>query len=183
MPIPVSKPARIITGSIAEGGRIVDDAWTAIETAEGLRALAEDAAVIVPLALWTAEREALLARVGAVGVRLGGHDDPASIAQDVPRLPLVAIDFPKFTDGRGYSIARLLRERHGYTGPLRAVGDVLRDQIFYMLRCGFDQFAPKHDHHLDGALSAYRDFSDAYQTSVDRKQPWFARRATAGASA
>jgi len=126
--------------------------------------------------VWTAEREALLARGTPIGVRLEGQDEPASIADDLDRLSLIAVHFPKFTDGRGYSIGRLLRQRYGYRGPLRAVGDVLRDQLFYMLRCGFDSFALKHDEQVDGALSAYRDFTEAYQTSVDRTVPLFARR-------
>ena len=167
---------KIIEGSIAEGGHVVDDLWTTVDDVDSLRALPDDAAVIVPRSLWSAERDALLVRKGPVGVLLAADDDPADIADDLGQFELVAIDFPKFTDGRGYSIARLLRERHGYTSKLRAVGDVLRDQLFYMLRCGFDAFALKHEDHVDAALSAYRDFSDAYQTAVDRKEPLFVRR-------
>jgi uncharacterized protein (DUF934 family) len=166
----------VVPGSLVDGGRVVDDTWTEVDTPEGLHVLSDDVAVLVPHALWTSERDALIARKATVGVRLENTVDPASIAGDLDHIALIAIDFPKFTDGRGYSIARLLRERHCYTGPLRAVGDVLRDQLFYMLRCGFDSFAMKHQEHVEGALSAYRDFSDAYQTAVDRKQPLFARR-------
>jgi uncharacterized protein (DUF934 family) len=133
----------------------------------------------VPHGLWSTERDALLARGTPIGVRLEPDDDPASIAPDLAHFALVAIHFPKFTDGRGYSIARLLRERYGYAGPLRAVGDVLRDQLFYLLRCGFDQFAMKHPERVDDALNAFRDFSEAYQTAVDRREPLFARRAAA----
>ena len=171
------QPARkVITGSLSEGGRIVDDAWTTIETAEDLHAVADDAAVIVSHALWAAGRDALIARGTPIGVRLEPQDDPGSIAGDLAQLDLVAVHFPKFTDGRGYSIARLLRQRYHYLGPLRATGDVLRDQLFYLLRCGFDGFAMKHEDHLDDALSAYRDFTEAYQTAVDRTVPLFARR-------
>ena len=168
---------RVLEGSLSEGGRIVDDRWIAVETADALRTVAADAWVLVPHALWSAERDALVARGAPVGVRLAADDEAANIAGDLGALGLIAVDFPKFTDGRGYSTARLLRERYGYRGPLRAVGDVLRDQLFYMLRCGFDQFVLKHDAQLDDALTAYRDFSDAYQTAVDRKLPLFARRA------
>ncbi len=173
--------AKVVEGSFADGGRVVDDVWTTVDTAEGLHAAPDGAALLVGHALWTSERERLVARGTAIGIKLEPQDDPASIADDLGRFGLVAIDFPKFTDGRGYSIARLLRERHGYAGPLRAVGDVLRDQIFYMLRCGFDSFALKHEDQVDAALSAYRDFSDAYQTAVDRRVPLFARRAGAAA--
>lgn len=167
---------RLIEGSLAKGGRIVDDAWTAIDTVEGFHGAQDVVPLLVSHTVWTAEREALLARGTPIGVRLEGQDEPASIADDLDRLSLIAVHFPKFTDGRGYSIGRLLRQRYGYRGPLRAVGDVLRDQLFYMLRCGFDSFALKHDEQVDGALSAYRDFTEAYQTSVDRTAPLFARR-------
>ena len=169
----------VIEGGLAAGGRIVDDLWTVVDTAEGLHVAADDAPLLVSHALWNTERDALLARSAPIGIRLEAQDDPASIAADLSHFELVAIDFPKFTDGRGYSIARLLRERYGYAGPLRAVGDVLRDQMFYMLRCGFDSFALKHPEHIDDALVAYRDFSEAYQTAVDRKEPLFARRGVA----
>jgi len=169
--------ARIIQGSIVDGGHVVHDLWTTVGDVDELGALSDDAPVIVPSSLWSADRDALLVRKGSMGLLLAPDDDPADIADDLGQFELIAIDFPKFTDGRGYSIARLLRERYGYTGPLRAVGDVLRDQVFYLLRCGFDQFALKRQDHLDDALTAYRDFTEAYQTSVDRKQPWFARRA------
>ena len=168
--------SRLIEGSLADGGRIVDDTWTAIDTAEGLHGADDTTPLLVSHTVWSTERAALLARKSPIGVRLEAADDPESIAGDLDRFALIAVHFPKFTDGRGYSIARLLRQRYGYRGPLRAVGDVLRDQLFYMLRCGFDSFALKHDEQVDGALSAYRDFTEAYQTSVDRTVPLFARR-------
>jgi uncharacterized protein (DUF934 family) len=167
----------IVEGSLATGGRVVEDHWVTVDTCEGLHAAPDHAPVIVPVSVWTGHCQALADRGTPIGVRLEPQDDPSSIAHDLQRFALVAIHIPKFTDGRGYSIARLLRERHGYRGPLRAVGDVLRDQIFYMLRCGFDQFALKHPEQAESALTAYRDFSDAYQTSVERREPLFARRA------
>jgi uncharacterized protein (DUF934 family) len=171
----MSKP-KVIEGSLTDGGRIVEDGWTEVDTAEGLHLVAEGVPLLISHALWTTEREALIARNVPIAVRLENTDDPASLVDDLARFSMIAINFPKFTDGRGYSIARLLRERYGYTGPLRAVGDVLRDQMFYMLRCGFDSFAMKHEGLIEGALTAYRDFTEAYQTAVDRKLPLFARR-------
>jgi uncharacterized protein (DUF934 family) len=167
---------RLIEGSLADGGRIVEDAWTEVDTVEGLREAAEGAPLLVSRAVWSSQREALIARGTPLGVRLEAPDDPASIADDLAHFALIAVHFPKFTDGRGYSIAWLLRRRYGYRGTLRAVGDVLRDQLFYMLRCGFDSFALRHGDQIEGALSAYRDFSEAYQSSVDRPVPLFARR-------
>lgn len=168
--------SRLIEGSIEQGGRIVDDPWTALEASEDVVLAPTHVSIVVPLSVWLTERDALIARGTPLGVRLPPDTDPATVAADLPHWSLVEVEFLKFTDGRGYSIARLLRERHGYRGRLRAVGDVLRDQMFYLLRCGFDGFAMKHADHLESALSAYRDFSEAYQTSVDRKTPLFARR-------
>ena len=99
------------------------------------------------------------------------------VAPDLKHFALVAVDFPHFTDGRGCSIARLLRERHGWTGELRAVGYVIRDVIFYFSRCGFDAFDLRPGEDAQAALSAFGDFSEAYQTSVERPQPLFRRRA------
>src|SRR4051812_26773228 len=151
-------------------GAIVEDRWALLRDAATL----EDCPagpVIVPLALWRAHRDALLAR-GDVGVWLAGSDDPAALATDAGALPVIAVDFPQFTDGRGYSSARLLRERHGFAGELRAIGDVLRDQLSYMHQCGFDAFVLAPGKSLEDALSGFADFSDGYQRTV-RRTPWF----------
>ena len=109
-------------------------------------------------------------------LRLEPGDDPAKVADRLGSAARVEVNFPAFTDGRGYSIARLLRERYGYQGELRAVGDVLRDQIFYLSRVGFDAFLLREDQDVDEALAALADFSEAYQASVERPQPLFRRR-------
>jgi uncharacterized protein (DUF934 family) len=110
-----------------------------------------------------------------LGIELGPADEPARVSSDLPRLALVAIRFPVFTDGRGYSLARELRERYGWRGELRATGDVLRDQLFYLARCGFDTFDLRDDQDADAALAAFGDFSEAYQAAFDRG-PLFDRR-------
>jgi uncharacterized protein (DUF934 family) len=135
--------------------------------------------VIVPLAAWRTQRGELLARSGALGVWLSGTDDAAEIAQDFERFGVIAVDFPSFTDGRGYSTGRLLRQRYGWTGELRAIGDVQRDQLFYLARCGFDAFALRAGEDLESALEAFGEFSEAYQTSVERPLPLFRRRQAA----
>ena len=105
---------------------------------------------------------------GALGVKLSPADDPALIANDLKKLALIAIEFPAFTDGRGYSTATLLRERYRYIGELRAVGDVQRDQIFLMSRAGFSTFALRDDQSVEKALAAFNDFSSYYQHAADR---------------
>ena len=142
--------------------------------------------ILVPLALWQATAGELLARsAGRLGVWLDGDDDPVQIADSLEAFSLIAVNFPLFTDGRGYSIARLLRERYGWKGELRAIGDIQRDQLFYLSRCGFDAFllndgqdAPQGDslRSAQAALAAFSDFTEAYQTSVERPLPLFRRR-------
>ena len=122
---------------------------------------------IVPLAQWQ----------GEPGVILGMADDPAAIAAELGKLATVVIDCTQFTDGRGYSTARLLRERYGFKGEIRATGDVLRDNLFYLSRCGFDSFVLRDQTNQDEALTRLADFSDGYQASVERPQPLFRRRA------
>ena len=157
--------------------QVVADNWQLLEpAADGGVAIPPAGEVIVPLTAWLTHREVLLTRTGKVGVWLGGSDDPASIAGDLPHFSIVAVNFPQFTDGRGYSIARLLRERHGWRGELRAIGDVLRDQLFYLSRCGFDAFALRSDQDPQAALAAFDDFSEGYQASVERPQPLYRRR-------
>ncbi len=135
--------------------------------------------VVVPLAQWLERREALLARRDPVGVWLRPDEEPAQLARDLAALALVAVHFPKFTDGRGYSIAALLRRRHGYRGELRAFGDVGRDQLFYLRRCGFDSFALAPHRDPEAALAGLEGFSVRYQGSVDDPLPLFRRRAVA----
>jgi len=159
---------------------IVDDRWTLLRDAASLADVPINTAVIVPLALWQSEHDSLAGR-NAVGVWLKPGDDPESLAGDVARLPLIAIDFPKFVDGRGYSSARLLREKYHFTGELRAIGDVLRDQLYYLRQCGFDAFAVRPDRNIANAMAGFDDFSDNYQSTVAQPVPLFRRRSGAGA--
>ena len=162
-------------------GKVVEDAAVLVRDAATLADVPQDGGVIVPFALWRAERDALLAR-GNVGVWLAPADDALALADDVAALELIAIDFPTFTDGRGYSSARLLRDRLGYRGELRAIGDVQRDHLYYLAQVGFDAFSLAADRDVDAALASLRDFSDGYQITHART-PWFRRRDAQGASA
>jgi uncharacterized protein (DUF934 family) len=157
--------------------QVVADSWQLLKpaTAGGI-AIPAVGDVIVPFSLWREQREILLKRGGRLGVWLEGQDDPALIAADIQHFELIAVNFAQFTDGRGYSIARLLRERYGWRGELRAIGDILRDQLFYLERCGFDAFALREGQDSQAALAAFDDFSEGYQASVERPQPLFRRR-------
>ena len=155
-------------GGTPRNGRVEADDW--------------DSASFLSLAQWKERRAELLAAGARIGIRLEPTDDPAELAPDVDRIQLVAINFPKFVDGRGYSSAALLRTRYGYRGELRAIGDVGRDQLFYLRRCGFDAFALAPHRDPRAAVASLEDFSLRYQGSVDDPQPLFRKRfATASA--
>lgn len=164
---------------LIKDGAIVEDRWTLLREPASLVDLPPEIPVIVPFSLWKSEREALAAR-GQVGVWLKPDDDPGALARDLASLPLIAVEFPKFTDGRGYSTAKLLRDKYGFAGELRAIGDVLRDQLYYMHQCGFDAFAVRADRSLENALEGLADFSDGYQATVRQPVPLFRRRLPAG---
>lgn len=162
--------------SLIKNEKIAANTWQQLELAAdgSLPAIPATGDVLVPLAVWQAAASTLLVRTaGRVGVWLNSDQDPAQIADSLEAFSLIAVNFPQFTDGRGYSAARLLRERYGWKEELRAIGDVQRDQLFYLSRCGFNAFllAEGHD-----ALSAFGDFTEAYQTSVERPLPLFRRR-------
>jgi uncharacterized protein (DUF934 family) len=161
----------------------IDDPWTWFqdEAAGAAATAACGQQLILPLAQWQDHAERLAAAGATLGICLEPSDDPGRIVDLFERITLIAIRFPAFTDGRGYSTARLLRQRHGWTGELRAVGDVLRDQMFYLARCGFDTFDLKDGEPVAEAIAGFGDFSEAYQSAADRG-PLFRRRTPATAS-
>jgi uncharacterized protein (DUF934 family) len=161
---------------------VVADDWPILRPAGDEQVVVPAGRVIVPLGVWL-DRHAALAARDNIGVWLAGADDPAQLAAFLPALPLVAVDFAKFTDGRGYSIAYLLRSRFGYRGELRAIGDVLPDQLFYMKRVGFDAFALRADKDIRQALRSLQPFTDAYQGSWDNAVPAYRRHNRAWPSA
>lgn len=130
-----------------------------------------DGDVIVSLEVW--QETDLSGR--RVGLQLEPHQHPKEIRDDLDKIELIAINFPTFNDGRGYSYARILRDRFGYTKEIRAVGDVMRDQIFYMQRCGFTSYEVKAGKDINDALKAFEDFSVKYQVSTDESLPLYRR--------
>jgi phosphoadenosine phosphosulfate reductase len=122
-------------------GAFQADSWQNWPQKGALDAAAD---ALVPLARFIAEPDCFLSRTGRLGVRVAPGEDIAALAAHLPKIALIALDFPSFADGRNYSVARLLRERFGYGGEIRAVGDVLSDQIALMRRCGIDAFLTSH---------------------------------------
>jgi uncharacterized protein (DUF934 family) len=156
---------------VIENKQIFDDDWMLLSESA---TIPDTGDVIVSLERWTKEYDLLSRRQGKTGVVLRSAESPDAIVHR-DELPLIAIDFPKFTDGRGYSHARLLRERYQYKGELRAVGNVLRDQLFYMLRCGIDSFALQPGKNVEGALEAFNEFDVLYQAAADLPVPLYRR--------
>jgi uncharacterized protein (DUF934 family) len=171
--------------SIIKDRTIVNDDFTVVRAAEDGTLPAVSALpagkVIVPFALWQSARDELTASRGAgqIGVWLAPDSEPADIVGDFDKLGLIAVDFPVFRDGRGYSIARLLRERYGYKGEIRAIGDVLRDQLRFYERCGFNAYALRADKDINDALKAFTEFTVQYQGAFDEPSPLFRRREAA----
>jgi uncharacterized protein (DUF934 family) len=158
--------------------QIIDDQWVLIRESSQLEDLQAHSGqdLIVPLAFWLAEPNRIQQRSGKTAVWLNSNEVPQSLGTDMHNLEVIALSFPIFSDGRSYTSARELRSNLGYKGEIRAIGDVLRDQLFYMSRCGFDAFLMREDQNLEGALAAFNDFSEGYQASVDKPIPLFRRR-------
>jgi uncharacterized protein (DUF934 family) len=152
--------------------RVEDDAWALVDGIEAARA---QALPVLPLKLALTE-QAALAALPAYGLAFAPDDDVDAAASLLPGAGLVTIEFPTFVDGRGYSLAVLLRTRAHWAGDLRAVGDVLHDQLHYLRRVGFTSFALRADRNAEAALAAFNEFSDSYQASVVPATPAFARR-------
>lgn len=158
---------------LREGGAewVRDDPWQLIrETTGELPA----GPLILPLPRWlTLNADTTTA---LEGVWLGPDDEVANLFPWFPDLPLIALDFPSFRDGRAYSQAYLLRTRFGWQGELRAIGDVLRDQLSHMRQCGFDSFAVREDKSAEDALKGLAGMSVLYGRSVIEPRPLFRRR-------
>ncbi|HEY0838415.1 MAG TPA: DUF934 domain-containing protein [Azospirillum sp.] len=140
-----------------------NDIWTHVADDAPVPA---NGAVTVSLARWAKERDALAGRAAPLGVRLGSADHADSLAADLARFTLVVIDFPKFRDGRGFTTARTLREHHGFTGEIRAVGHLLPDQYQMLRRCGVDSVAVPEGTDLAVWAAAHAHYTVAYQAAI-----------------
>ncbi len=150
---------------IIKDRRIVEDAWVHLCD----EALPVEGKVTVPFNRWRVERQALIDRDGEIGVRLNGEapEELEGLAGDLDKIQLVVLEVPRFTDGRVFSLARLLRERYGYREEIRVLGDFLYDQIFYLERVGVDAFEYRGSESLEEALRAFSTFSVKYQPAAD----------------
>lgn len=162
---------------IIKNKTVVADDWNVLRLSEAESpetVLVQTGKILVPLKVWQAQHESLQPRAD-IGIWFASDERVEAVQDEVARFPVIAVDFPKFADGRGYTIAYRLRKRAGYGGELRAIGDVLRDQLFYMQRAGFDAFAVRADKDIQAAVSGLNDFSVSYQASADEAQPLFRR--------
>jgi uncharacterized protein (DUF934 family) len=153
--------------TLIRDGAPSEDTFVSVDAQDDLPGVLD---IIVTLDRWRADRDRLVQRQGLVGVRLKSDEPPDLIAEDLEHLALVALEFPAFRDGRAYSYARLLREQYGYAGEIRAVGDVLLEQLHFMVRVGFDAFElsstePERDFEI-----AQADFSVWYQPGADDRE-------------
>ncbi len=145
-------------------GRVLDDPWRFLADDE---APPERGPITVSLNRWQAERKTLLQHTGPLGLLLKSQETAEHVASDLEQFALIALEFPKFTDGRPYSTARLLRERHNYAGELRAVGVILRDQLQFLKRCGFDSFVLAKETDVEEVATALKEITVVYQHAAD----------------
>jgi uncharacterized protein (DUF934 family) len=148
---------------VIKNQQIVDDSWQYV--ADNAEAGAGD--LIVPLAYWRENKAALKCHAGKIGISISSTDTLDDLAEDLKTLELVELDFPAFTDGRLFSKAWLLRSRYGFQGEIRAAGNYLPSQVFYLSRVGVNVFKPEKNEQLQSILAHLQDFSVKYQVSVN----------------
>lgn len=163
--------------TLIKNGAIAADSYIELSAIEAEQAWpAGD--ILVDLATLRAHQVRLLAHEGGLGVRLKPDEFAEQVLDVLSEIDMIAIEFPSFADGRGYSTAYLLRTRYGFTGELRAVGDIFKDTLFYQQRVGFNAFVLASDVAAQDALAGLSTFRDVYHASADVNQPLFLRRAS-----
>ena len=164
--------------NLIKNGQLINDNWTVLREATGPEVLTAVPGknFIVPFKFWKAYKDELEEYLGDIAIWLDSDENVNDINLGEKPFSLIALNFPVFSDGRSYTNARELRQQLNYEGEIRAIGDVLRDQLFYMLRCGFNAFEIRHDQDPDLCLAAFNDFQTGYQASIDEPDPLFRRR-------
>ena len=155
--------------AIIKNGSITQNTWRHLGNDEP----ATGSNITVSLDRWLSEHGQLVS--GPLGVRLASDSDLNKIASELDQIPLIVLEMAAFTDGRVFSQARLLKERMGFKGELRVIGDYLRDQMFYLSRVGVDAFEFPEGTDLEDRLTAFREFTVTYQGAVDEPRPLFLR--------
>jgi uncharacterized protein (DUF934 family) len=150
--------------ALLKNGELADDIYTDVRELEDIP---PSGAILISLRQWDSQRDALLARHESIGIALKSDEKPELIAADLEQFDTIALEFPAFGDGRAYSYARLLRDRYGYAGELRAIGDVLLEQLHFMHRVGFDAFLIDSDDAISAWKTALADLSVWYQPTGD----------------
>ena len=157
-------------------GAVVTDDWTVLPRDFDSATPLPDGRLLVPLEAWNLRAGEISARDGETGLWIDSDQLPDEIGGDLHQAPVIAVHFPEFRDGRGFSIGRLLRERLGYRGQLRAFGKPIRDQLHYLRRCGFNAFALAEHYDPHTAIESLNAFDESYQAAVDQPLPLFRRR-------
>ena len=162
---------------LIKNGKVADDVWAFVEDEHEL---SPGGCVTVSLGRFLSEHDQLLHRNRSIGVRLNVSDDPGLLAPFLDQLHVIELQFPKYTDGRALSQSQLLRRRYGYKGEIRAVGQVLRDQLRLMIRAGFDAMVLPESETGKDAEAVYefsaQEFSEFYQAASDTSDTIFLKR-------
>lgn len=160
--------------ALIKDGQVAQDTWRTLSDDESVIG---NGPIIISFERWRDSRDALKRHNGPLGIRMKSDQPPALIADDIERFELIALEFPTLQDGRAFSYARLLRERHGFKGELRAVGDVYKDQLYFMQRCGFSSFELPAGRDPEDAKAALKSFSVVYAPAADGSRPAYQQRA------
>lgn len=163
--------------ALIKDGCLAEDHWRTLSDED---AVIGNGPIIISFERWRDARDALKRHNGPLGIRMKSDQPPALIADDIDRFDLIALEFPTLADGRAFSYARLLRERHSFKGELRAVGDVFKDQLYFMQRCGFSSFELPAGRDPQDALGALKSFSVVYSPAADGARPAYQQRGKSG---
>ena len=158
---------------LLKDGHAIENSWQTVASGETTFPAGD---ILVSLDHWREHKAELTKHSGSVGLWIQGNEEIEAVVDTLTKMPVIAVVFPKFADGRGFSIARLLRERYDYQGEIRAIGNIIRDQLYLLQRCGFNGFELEAGIDLTEAAKSLQDFSDAYQVAVDQPVPLFKRR-------
>ncbi|MBN4053732.1 DUF934 domain-containing protein [Haliea sp. AH-315-K21] len=163
---------------LIKDGALIENNWRLIDKETGIDSLGsiDNKQLIVPVKLWLENKELLSQYKDTIGIWFDSDENPALLDDDANNFPIIALNFPSFRDGRSYSHAAILRQQQNFKGDMRAIGDVRRDQVSYMLSCGFSSFLIPDDMDATVLLTGFHDFSENYQSTVTKPTPLFRRR-------